>query len=365
MRFSSKKSELFALLSRVNNIVEKKSPQKIRTNVLIRAVDDRIELVGFDNEMTIAGSVAATVEENGETTVTAQKLFDIVRSLSSETDVVFHQTDNVLYVQAGSSKFQLVTLPVEDYPLPERYEFEQQFELPAVQLVDLLSRVKFSMATNDVRHYLNGLLLHFTPSAIIAVSTDGHRLSIAEIENNSDITDRKVIIPKKAIGEIINWLSGESDSLKIELSDTHIQFCYQQVEMTSALINAEYPAYESVIPSLSENPAIIPKATLKTALQRAKILSNEYGSGVSLSFSPWTLHLSAKNMDNEMAEDKIDMNYDGENMRIAFNINYLVDILDALSHDNVTMSVTDSQSSSLIYDTENDNARYVLMPMNI
>lgn len=365
MKFTVKKEELLPLLVRVNNIIEKKSTQKVRTHVLIKATDGQLELIGFDNEMKISGTVEANVEESGETTVTSQKLFAIVNSMANGADAHVTLNENTLDINAGASKFHLATIPAEDFPLPDSYAFEQSFSLAADQLVDLLNQVKFSMASNDVRHYLNGLLLHFNQNQLFAVSTDGHRLSVAETANNFGIEEQKVIIPRKAIGEITGWLANETDNVQINLSETHIQFVFHRMEMTSTVINAEYPAYDTVIPELAQALIVIPKDALKQALQRAKILSSEYGVGVSLAFSPWKLNLSAKNMDNESVEDSLDINYDGEIIKTAFNINYLIEILNVVDSDNVTVSLQDSQSSCLLFDADKENARYIVMPMNI
>lgn len=365
MKYSVKKEDILPLLSRVNNVVEKKSTQKVRTNILIKAQQDNLELVGFDNEIKISGQIPAKVDETGEITVTSQKLFDIVKTLANDTNIEFQLLDNSLHINAGASKFKLATISADDYPLPDQYSFEQNLTLPCHAFVDMLNRVKFSMGVNDVRHYLNGLLLHFKGNKVVAVSTDGHRLSVAETTNPSEIHDIKLIIPRKTIGEISSWLNAEEGEVSINFSDTHIQFVLNAVEITSTLINAEYPAYETVIPELSENTIVLPKEALKQSLQRAKILSSEYGVGVSLAFNPWLLTLTAKNVDNESVEDKLDINYDGEQINIAFNINYLIDTLNVIDNENISMSIQDSQSSCLIFDKERDDAKYIVMPMNI
>lgn len=365
MKFTVKKDDLLPLLSRVNNIIEKKSTQKVRTHVLIKATDGQLELVGFDNDIKISGTVVANVEQSGETTVTSQKLFAIVNSMANGSDSQVTLSDNTLDIKAGASKFHLAVIPAEDFPLPDSYAFEQSFSLAADQLVDLLNQVKFSMASNDVRHYLNGMLLHFNQSQLFAVSTDGHRLSVAETANSFGIEEQKIIIPRKAIGEITSWLAHETGDVQVNLSQTHIQLVFHGTEMTSTVINAEYPAYETVIPALAESLIVIPKEPLKQSLQRAKILSSEYGVGVSLAFSAWKLGLSAKNMDNESVEDSLDINYDGEPIKTAFNINYLLEILNVVDSDNVTLSLQDSQSSCLLFDADKESARYIVMPMNI
>lgn len=365
MKFTIKKDELLPLLTRVNNIIEKKSTQKVHTHVLIKATEGQLELIGFDSEVKISGIIEANVETTGETTVTANKLFAIINSMPNGTEATVSLTESTLDIHAGASKFHLATIPAADYPLPDSYAFEQSLTLAADQLVDLFNLVKFSMASNDVRHYLNGLLLHFNHNQLFAVSTDGHRLSVAETANNFGIDEQKIIIPRKAIGEITGWLAHETDDVQINISETHIQFVFHRTEMTSTVINADYPAYDTVIPELAESLIVIPKNALKQALQRAKILSSEYGVGVSLAFAPWKLHLSAKNMDNESVEDSLDINYDGEQIKTAFNINYLIEILNVIESDNVTLSLQDSQSSCMIFDADNENARYVVMPMNI
>ena len=365
MKFNINREQLLLLLTRVNSIVENKSTQKVRTHILIKATDGQLELVGFNNDIKISGTLDAKVEASGSTTVMSLKLFETVRSLALNSEIEFLFQDSVLHVICGQSKFHLATIAAEDFPLPDSYTFETTLQLPAAELVNLFNLVKFSMASNDVRHYLNGLLLHFGEHELTAVSTDGHRLSIAEIPNNFGIAEQKVIIPRKAIAEITSWLSNNNNHITVNLSDTHIQVIAGQTEITSTLISAEYPSYKTVIPELSNELIIIPKEALKQALNRAKILSSEYGVGVSLAFSPWKLNLSAKNMDNESVEDSLDINYDGENIKTAFNINYLQDIISVIDNDNITLSIQDTQSSCLIYDAEKEGARYVVMPMNI
>lgn len=365
MKFSINKEQLFPLLSRVNSIVENKSTTKVRTHILIQAYESGVQMVGFDNEMRISGHVQASVEVTGSITVNSQKCHAIVSSLKNGESIDVELEDNQLNISSGTSKFHLATIPAEDYPLPESYEFNQNLSLPANQLVDLMNLVKFSMAANDVRHYLNGMLLHFTDSDLVAVSTDGHRLSVAEIPNTFGINEQKRILPRKAVGEVTSWLAGQTDILQIHLSETHIQFVFADMEITSTLINAEYPAYETVIPELAESQILVPNDAMKEALDRAKILSSEYGLGVSLTFADWKLNLQAKNMDNESVEDCIDINYNGKQIKTAFNINYLKEIFGIIDNDKVTLSLQDGQSSCLIYDGDKENSRYVVMPMNI
>ncbi len=365
MKFTVKKAQLLPLLTRVNNIIEKKSTQKIRTHILINATQGQLELVGFDHEMKISAMVEANVEVSGSTTVTSHKLFDVIRLLDNEAEIIFTLDANILNIVSDHSQFHLATIAVDEYPLPDAYHFDEQLQIPAPMLVALFYRVKFSMAVNDVRHYLNGLLLHFTEENLIAVSTDGHRLSIAEAHNPSDIVDKKVILPRKTVQEVSLWLDDKDGAVTINLSATHIQFVHGAVEMTSTLINADYPAYETVIPEVAETLMMIPKEPLKQALNRAKILTSEYGMGVSLMFSSWQLNLSTKNMDNESTEESLDINYEGNNIKTAFNINYLLNIIDVIDNENLTFSLQDSHSSCLIYDADKKNARYIVMPMNI
>ncbi len=365
MKFTVKREDLLPLLTRVNNIIEKNSTQKIRTHILITASEGQLSLVGFDNEMKVSGNVPAEVAESGQTTVTSHTLFESVKSLNSQSDIEISLQENSLHVIGGKSQIHLATMPAEDFPVPDDYQFEQQFTLPASDLVNLFNQVKFSMASNDVRHYLNGLLLHVTPTKILSVSTDGHRLSVSEIDNTLDVSEHKAIIPRKAVQELTTWLAGIDDKLTVNISNTHIQFVFGNLEMTSTLINAEYPAYETVIPELSDELIIIPKSALNQALNRAKIVSNEHGLGASLVFSPWKLNLSAKNMDNESVEESLDVNYNGKEIKTAFNINYLQNILNVIDNENITMSLQDGNSSCMIFDPEHDNSRYIVMPMNI
>jgi len=365
MKFNIIKATLLPLLTRVNSIIEKNSNQKVRTHVLMSAQGDSLELIGFGHEIKTSGHIAADITSDGKTTVSSDKLFDIIRSFPGDADIHFELVDNSLSIVCGSSQFHLATISADDYPLPEKYAFENSFSLPSDQLVELLNRVKFSMAHNDVRHYLNGLLLHFQQDSLLAVTTDGHRLSVAEVANRSGIKAQKIILPSKTVAELISWLANQSDELQVNLSTTHIQFVYGQMEMTSTVINAEYPDYEAVIPELLDELIIVPKDAFVQALKRASILSGDYGLGVSLAFAAWKLDLTARNLDNESVEDSIDINYQGNLIKTAFNIKYLQDILNVISNDKVTISIKDGQSSCLIYDSDKESNRYIVMPMNI
>ncbi len=259
MKYSINKDKLFPLLSRVNNVIEVKSTQKIRTNILIKAGKDYIELIGFDNESRINAKIPAVIEEQGATTVQSKKLFDVVNALSNKDDICFELVGNNLHLTSGVSKFLLATIPAEEYPIPDEWSFDKSFTLDVASFANMLKRVKFSIGANDARAYLNGALIDFNATNMAIVSSDGHRISVAESENNTEIDDCEIIVPYKTINEIYNWLSSKTGNLNISISATHIQFKHQEIELTSTAINATYPDYKSTMPDISDSVAIIPK----------------------------------------------------------------------------------------------------------
>lgn len=367
MKFSVNREVLLPLVTRANNIIEAKSTQKVRTHAYLSVEGDKLTLVGFDHNLHMTASCTVQDGEDGKATVNARSLFDVIKSLPQETDVTLKNHENTLTISAGDIRVTLATIPAEEYPLPDAYEFDNRFDIAASELLRLLKLTQFSISINDVRQHLNGMLLEFSEKSISSVSSDGHRLSIAGIENKTDIKDLQIILPKKAVTEFINRLSTmkADDVCQIKLSANRFQLEKDNVTLSAALINAQFPNFRDIIPAPVDSPIIVPKETLNGALQRAKILSANYGQGVKLTITPWKLALSAKNLENEESQESIEINYDGDNITVSFNINYLSDILSVLTQDNVVLSILNDQSSCLVYGQDDLSARYVVMPMNL
>lgn len=368
MKFTVEKETLLPVLTRINNIVEKKSTKPVLSHVLIEARDGQLHLTGLNIDIKITGTLPADIEEPGQITTNSQRLFAIISTVAGNPEVTFSLNGNLLDIAIDKSKYELNAISADDFPETTSHTFSETFSLPCDELVRLFNLVKFSMAVNDLRYFLNGVLLDIKPAQIAAVSTDGHRLSIAEIPNTFNLRPQQIIVPRKVVGELISWLGHADGEVKVGLSGSHMQLSHGSIELTSTVIKEGYPAYENLLPEVGEDKAVavVSKDMLKQALQQAKVLSGaasaEYLPGVSLTFDPWKLKLTARNTDNEWHVNEVDINYDGPSIKTAFNINYLLDVLNGIEGDNVAIYIT---NSGLFYDPEGEVSRYVVMPMNI
>ncbi len=368
MKFSISREKFLQPLQLVSGAVERRHTLPILSNVLIKVSEDALWLTGTDLEVELISSIKLEGEfEEGEITVPAKKLFDICRGISDGTDIQFSLDNNKAVIRAGRGRYTLSTLSASDYPNLEDWEGEVEFELSSSELKRLIDSTSFSMAQQDVRYYLNGMSLETEENLVRTVATDGHRLALCRMPYTAaTLPTRQVIIPRKGVLEISRLIGSEDDKqLKIQIGANHLRMFSTDFIFTSKLVDGRFPDYRRVLPKDGDKEIVASKAVLKEAFSRAAILSNEKFRGVRLNLSSGELKITANNPEQEEAEEIVDVNYQGDDLEIGFNVAYLIDVLNALGVNDVQVSLSDSNSSALIQDAQDDAALYVVMPMRL
>ncbi len=363
----AKRDEILDPLSAVSGIIERRHTLPILSNVLIDRSADALSFLATDIEIQIqARSAASLPGEAHAVTVGARKLVDILRALPEGAEVTLQQQDKRLLVKAGKSRFTLQTLPAEDFPrLAKPAGDIARFTLPQKALRRLLGLVQYAMAQQDIRYYLNGLLVVVEDKQLKLVATDGHRLAYASLPLAADLPRQEVIVPRKTVLELGKLLADNDEEVKIELAATQAAFSFGAVELVSKLVDGKFPDYTRVIPTTHKNKLQIEREPLRQALMRAAILSNEKFRGVRWVLGDGSLKIVSSNAEQEEAHEELEVKYSGDALDIGFNVNYLLDVLNNVSGSAVDCAFGDSSSSALLsYATEKD-FKYVVMPMRI
>ena len=354
-------------LQTVSGIVERRHTLPILANILIRKDGPKVSLLSTDIEVQITTHAdIGAGSESMATTVAARKLQDILRALPEGAEVSLSVANKKMTVQSGRSRFNLQTLAAEEFPSvaqPESYS--ATIEMPQKTLKHLFSMVYFSMAQQDIRYYLNGLLLVLDGTRVIAVATDGHRLAYCAVESKSTLAHHEVIVPRKTILELQRLLDDSEDPVKIDLAPGQVRFTFGNVELISKLVEGKFPDFQRVIPSGYTKSFVIGRDTWLKALQRVAILTSDKFKGVRFVLSDDTVKISSTNADQEDAQDEIEIDYRHGPLDIGFNVSYLLDVLNNLKTDQIEVFVGDSNSSALITVPENHDFKYVVMPMRI
>ena len=366
MEFIVNREVLLPALGKVNGVVERRQTLPILGNLLLASQDERLVMTGTDLEVEVKTDFAADIQQAGQTTLPARKLMDICRNLGEGADIRFRIKDERCVVTAGRGRFALGILPAVDFPLMEPESGGFAFTIQEGVLKRLLDKTAFAMAQQDVRYYLNGLLIEFGAATLTAVATDGHRLAKFQSKTGIELgVSRQVIVPSKTVLELRRQLGHGEDEVSVTLGEKSIRIVVGQMTMTSKLVDGRYPEYERVIPREIGHLASMSKDDLKRALSRTAILSNEKYRGVRLTFEQGVLKLLAHNPEQEEAEEEIELNYDGEPISIGFNVAYLMDVLSALDGDEVQVRFQDGNSSSVWRGKGAEDETYVVMPMRL
>jgi len=363
----AKRDEVLGPLAAVSGIIERRHTLPILSNVLIDRTAAGLAFLATDIEIQITAKSGLGADgEARAVTVGARKLLDILRALPDGTEVTLAQQDKRLVVKAGKSRFSLQTLPAEDFPRLAAPAGEvARFGLPQKALRRLLGLVQYAMAQQDIRYYLNGLLMVVEDKNLKVVATDGHRLAYASLKIGADVPRQEVIVPRKTVLELSKLLADSDDVAKIELSGTQAAFSFGTVELVSKLVDGKFPDYTRVIPTQHKNRLTLGREPLRQALLRAAILSNEKFRGVRWVLAEGALKIVSSNAEQEEAHEELEVNYAGDSLDIGFNVNYLLDVLNNVPGNEIECAFGDSSSSALItYPSEKD-FKYVVMPMRI
>lgn len=366
MRFSLQREVLLKPLTQVVNVVERRHTLPVLANLLVRIQSDQLSLTGTDLEVEMVARVHVEDAEDGEITIPARKLFEIVRALPDGSRVSISQAGDKAIVQAGRSRFTLASLPGNDFPALDEVDATERVNVAEAALKELLERTAFAMAQQDVRYYLNGLLFDLRDGALRCVATDGHRLALCEAALQAGQGGkRQIIVPRKGVQELQRLLEGGDRQLELELGKGHIRVVRDDVTFTSKLIDGKFPDYEAVIPIGADREVKVDREVLRAALQRASILSNEKYRGVRVEVAPNLLKISAHNPEQEEAQEEVEAETDVDSLAIGFNVTYLLEALSALREEFVVLQMRDANSSALVRGAESQHARHVVMPLRL
>jgi len=365
MKLSAAREAILKPLQTVVGVVERRQTMPILSNVLLSVEGTKLQITATDLEVEIVAEAEVKTDAGGEITVPGRKLHDIFRALPEGVNVEISLSGERLTIKAGRSRFTLSTLRATDFPTIDEIAAKQTLRVSRADLRRLVEKTHFSMAQQDVRYYLNGLLLETDKKRLRAVATDGHRLALSEVDLVGAATrDEQLIVPRKGVLELSRLLEGEGE-VQLALGANHIRVQLDGIRLTSKLIDGRFPEYARVVPNQPKNVIKADRNLFRQALQRTAILSNEKYRGVRLELSPNNVVLQANNPEQEEAVETLEVEYSGETMEIGFNVNYLLDALAAVDSEQVEFGVTDANSSCLIREPGTDATKFVVMPMRL
>lgn len=366
MIFNIQRETILVPLMQINGVVEKKGTLPILSNILIKTDDQNLVFTTSDLDVELRSECIGEVLEQGEITVPAQKFLDICKSLPDGAILKFEYTDDKCKISCGKSKFNLSTLPAQEYPLIEDMETYQPVQLASSELQRMLKQTVFCMAVQDVRYFLNGLLFEVSHNKIRCVSADGHRLALSETDYiNQEGINKNVLIPRKGILELQKMIRDIDKQITINIGKNHVKVEIENISMTSKLIDGQFPDYQAVIPLDMENNFVADKNIITKSLQRVAILSNEQYKGVKFKINENSLEIIGNNPYHEKAEDIITVETEVSGVETAFNVIYLLDAINAIEGEKVQFNFKDALSSFLIKHPENINCRLVVMPLRM
>lgn len=365
MKFMIDRETLLKPLQLVAGVVERRQTLPILANILLRIKKRELSLTGTDLEVEMIGRVNLEhPAEAGEITVPARKLMDICRSLPEQALLEIYMDGNKLFIKSGRSRFNLATLPANDFPSTQEAQGQQEFVIPQFELRKLIERTQFAMAQQDVRYYLNGMLWEVGDGMFRAVATDGHRLALSTLDQ-SVAGDIQVIVPRKAVLELSRLLTNEDEDATVVLSSQQLRVTTNEFTFTSKLIDGRFPDYSKVIPQGGDKILVADRDILKQALARVAVLANEKHRSVRLEMEKDLLRIITNNPEQEEAEEELSVDYQNSNIEIAFNITYLMEALNALPTGLIKLTLSGPDSSARVESVEDDCSVYVVMPMRI
>ena len=366
MRFTINREVLLRPLQQVAGVVERRQTLPVLANVLLIVEGNELSLTGTDLEVELVAKVILDDSPvPGEITVPARKLMDICKSLNVDTDIIFQLEEQKLIIKSGRSRFSLSTLPAGEFPNLEDGPSAIEFNIEQNDLKRLISKTAFAMAQQDVRYYLNGMLLELKDHFFRTVATDGHRLALCEAKLLGEFPETQVIVPRKGVLELLRLFSEDGEKVSIVIGTNHIKARSSELVFTSKLVDGKFPDYDRVVPKGGQITLVGNRAELKQSFSRAAILSNEKYRGVRIQLSDGNMKIVANNPEQEEAEEEVSVDYTGHELEIGFNVGYLLEVLTVIEEDNVRISLSDTNSSALVESAEDSDSIYVVMPMRI
>ena len=373
MKFEVNREDLLKVLQGCGAVVERRQTLPILSNLYLAVSDSSLTITGTDLEVEIVGVCEVVVSAEGACTIPARKVLDICRALEEGSLLTFISEGGKVTIQSGRSRFSLATMSAEEFPQIEGGEIVSSISISIERLKQLITQVGFAMAQQDVRYFLNGMLLEAEGEDLRAVATDGHRLAVSsrkiiagsDINETGDKASKQAILPRKSVIELGRLLSDEDDNVEIGFGENHVIAKFGGFRLTSKLVEGQFPDYKKVLPAGTENSLTGDRDSMKQGFQRVAILSNEKYRGVKLSLKEDLLNISANNPEQEEAHEEVAVQYAGVEMEIGFNVNYILDVLNVVGDKSVKISLADANSSALIESEEDPESVYVVMPMRL
>lgn len=367
MKATIERATLLKSLSHVQSVVERRNTIPILSNVLIEARDDgSIRLMATDLDLQVDESVPANVSEPGATTVSAHTLFDIVRKLPEGSQVELSAADGKMQVNAGRSRFNLSTLPRDDFPVIAEGDLPTRFELPGATLRQIIDKTKFAISSEETRYYLMGIFLHTADDQLKAAATDGHRLArvtVPKPDGADGMPD--VIVPRKCVGELRKLLDEVEGTVEVSLSPTKVRFGLGSAVLTSKLIDGTFPDYNRVIPTANDKLLKLDPKSFMQGVDRVSTIASEKTRAVKMSLDRDKVTLSVTSPENGLATEELPADYSSDGLEIGFNARYLMDILHEIEGDSVEVHLADAAAPTLLRENDKSSALYVLMPMRV
>ncbi|WP_104398625.1 DNA polymerase III subunit beta [Vibrio penaeicida] len=366
MKFTIERSHLIKPLQQVSGALGGRPTLPILGNLLLKVENNLLSLTATDLEVELVANVALEGDfEAGSTTVPSRKFLDICRGLPDDAIITVVMEADRVQVRSGRSRFSLSTLPASDFPNIEDWQSEADITLSQQELRSLIEKTQFSMANQDVRYYLNGMLFEIEGTTLRSVATDGHRMAVSQTQLAAELTNQQIILPRKGVQELVKLLDAPEAEVTLQIGNSNLRAAVNNFTFTSKLVDGRFPDYRRVMPQSSNKTLEAPCDELKHAFSRAAILSNEKFRGVRVNFIGNEMRITANNPEQEEAEEVLDVSFDGDDLEIGFNVSYVLDVLNTLRCDKVRISMSDANASALIENADDDSAMYVVMPIRL
>ncbi|MBS9810960.1 DNA polymerase III subunit beta [Vibrio sp. J2-3(2022)] len=366
MKFTIERSHLIKPLQQVSGALGGRPTLPILGNLLLKVEENVLSMTATDLEVELVSKVTLEGDfEAGCITVPSRKFLDICRGLPDDAIITFVLEGDRVQVRSGRSRFSLATLPANDFPNIEDWQSEVEVSLSQADLRTLIDKTQFSMANQDVRYYLNGMLFEIDGTTLRSVATDGHRMAVSQTQLGADFAQKQIIVPRKGVQELVKLMDAPEQPVVLQIGSSNVRAEVNNFTFTSKLVDGRFPDYRRVLPQSTNKTLIASCDELRQAFSRAAILSNEKFRGVRVNLADTEMRITANNPEQEEAEEMLDVTFEGDAIEIGFNVSYVLDVLNTLRCENVRVSMSDANASALIENADDDSAMYVVMPIRL
>ncbi|NRF64628.1 DNA polymerase III subunit beta [Vibrio coralliilyticus] len=366
MKFSIERNHLLKPLQQVSGALGGRPTLPILGNLLLKVEDNMLSMTATDLEVELISRVALEGDfEAGSVTVPSRKFLDICRGLPDDSVITFVLEGDRVQVRSGRSRFSLSTLPANDFPNIEDWQSEVEVSLTQGELRGLIEKTQFSMANQDVRYYLNGMLFEIDGTTLRSVATDGHRMAVSQAQLGADFAQQQIIVPRKGVLELVKLLDAPEQPVTLQIGSSNVRAEVNNFVFTSKLVDGRFPDYRRVMPQTTTKTLEAECDELRQAFSRAAILSNEKFRGVRVNLADTEMRITANNPEQEEAEEMLDVSFEGDPIEIGFNVSYVLDVLNTLRCEKVRVSMSDANASAMIENVDDDGAMYVVMPIRL